>query len=183
MNRRQAVSTVAVIVGGTVVGSNLLLTGCKPKETKTASPTDFSAEDIALLDEVAETIIPETNTPGAKAAKVGAFMKVMVTDCYDEKNQQVFAEGLAALKAKDFMALDAAKRKELLIALDKEQKDYATKKKPEDPPHYFKLMKDLTVQGYFTSEVGATKALRYEPVPGKYEGCIPYNKGDKAWAT
>jgi Gluconate 2-dehydrogenase subunit 3 len=182
MNRREAVSTVAVIVGGTVVGSSLLLEGCKQKETKT-SLTDFSADDIALLDEVAETIIPATNTPGAKAAKVGAFMKVMVTDCYDEASQKVFAEGLAALQVKNFMGLDAAKKKELLIALDKEQKDYSAKKKPEDPPHYFRLMKDLTVQGYFTSEIGATQALRYSAVPGKYEGCIPYKKGDKAWAT
>jgi hypothetical protein len=110
-------------------------------------------------------------------------MKVMVKDCYDEKNQKIFAEGMDALRAKDFMSLDAAKKKELLVTLDKEQKEYTSKKKPEDPPHYFKLMKDLTVQGYFTSEVGATKALRYVPVPGKYEGCMPYNKGDKAWAT
>lgn len=182
MNRREAVSTVAVILGGTVVGSSLLLTGCKQKETKT-SPTDFSAEDIALLDEVAETIIPATATPGAKAAKVGEFMKVMVTDCYDATNQKIFAEGIDALKAKDFMSLDAAKKKELLITLDKEQKEYTAKKKPEDPPHYFKLMKDLTVQGFFTSEVGATQALRYVPIPGKYEGCMPYKKGDKAWAT
>ena len=79
--------------------------------------------------------------------------------------------------------MNATKKKELLVALDKEQKEYTSKKKTEDPPHYFKLMKDLTVQGYFTSEIGATKALRYVPVPGKYESCIPYKKGDKAWAT
>jgi hypothetical protein len=43
-------------------------------------------------------------------------------------------------------------------------------------------MKQLTMLGYFTSEVGSTQALRYVPVPGKYEGCIPYKKGDRAWA-
>ncbi|MBZ5855680.1 gluconate 2-dehydrogenase subunit 3 family protein [Flavihumibacter profundi] len=189
MNRREAVSAVAVIVGGTMVGSGLL-TGCKPAEEKKASPTDFTADEIALLDEVAETIIPTTNTPGAKAAKVGAFMKVMVTDCYDETNQKIFVDGIAALGTasekkfgKGFMKLDPQQKKELLTELDKEQKEYSGKKKPEDPPHYFKLMKDLTLQGYFTSEIGATQALRYVPVPGKYEGCIPYKKGDKAWAT
>ncbi|GAO44232.1 gluconate 2-dehydrogenase subunit 3 family protein [Flavihumibacter petaseus] len=189
MNRRKAVSTVAVILGGTMVGSQLFLTGCK-QEPKRASLTDFTPDDIALLDEVGETIIPTTDTPGAKAAKIGAFMKVMVTDCYEEKNQKAFVEGLTALEAasdkqfgKNFMNLDAAQKKELLTALDKEAREYQKNKKDEDPSHYFKMMKDLTLQGYFTSEVGATKALRYVPVPGKYEGCIPYKKGDRAWAT
>ena len=71
----------------------------------------------------------------------------------------------------------------LLVDLDKEAKEYQKTKKPEDPNHYFRMIKELTLMGFFTSEVGATKALRYVAVPGKYEGCIPYNKGDKAWAT
>ena len=62
-------------------------------------------------------------------------------------------------------------------------KAYQKAKKETDPTHYFKMMKELTLLGFFTSEIGATKALRYVAVPGKYEGCIPYNKGDKAWAT
>jgi len=69
------------------------------------------------------------------------------------------------------------------VELDKEAKDYMSKKKPDEPSHYFRMMKELTLWGYFTSEVGATKALRYVAVPGRYEGCIPYKKGDKAWAT
>jgi hypothetical protein len=122
MNRREAVSTVAVILGGTVVGSNLLLTGCKQKETKT-SPADFSAEDIALLDEVAETIIPETSTPGAKAAKVGEFMKVMVTDCYDEKKKFCRRNRCRP----NFMNLDAA-RKECWLRLIKNRRNMLREK-------------------------------------------------------
>ena len=53
----------------------------------------------------------------------------------------------------------------------------------EIPNHYFKLMKELTLLGYFSSEIGATKALRYIAVPGHYDGNLPYKKGDKAWAT
>ncbi len=135
-----------------------------------------------IINEHNQGFIKSCNA-GAKAAKVGEFMKIMVKDCYDATNQKIFAEGMDALKAKDFMGLDAAKKKELLITLDKEQKEYTAKKKPEDPAHYFKLMKDLTLQGFFTSEVGATQALRYVPIPGKYDGCMPYKKGDKAWAT
>ncbi|HRN58497.1 MAG TPA: gluconate 2-dehydrogenase subunit 3 family protein, partial [Agriterribacter sp.] len=120
MNRREALSRVALILGGTVVGANAFLEGCKPADEKAAAGT-FSNSDIAYLDEIAETIIPTTNTPGAKAAGVGAFMTVMVNDCYDEKDQQVFFEGMQLLHeaskqkfGKSFMDIDAAERKTLL---------------------------------------------------------------------
>jgi Gluconate 2-dehydrogenase subunit 3 len=71
----------------------------------------------------------------------------------------------------------------LLIELDKEQKEFQKTKKKEDPTHYFRMMKELTLTGFFTSEAGATKALRYDAVPGKYDGCLPYKKGDRAFAT
>ncbi len=196
MNRRDALSRVALILGGTVVGANVFLDGCKPADKKTTGESDttmagsFSNDDIAYLDEIAETIIPETDTPGAKAAKVGAFMTVMVNDCYSVGDQKIFKEGMITLNdackkknGKSFIECDAAQRKAILIDIDKEAKDYQASKKKEDPNHYFRLMKELTLLGYFTSEPGATKALRYVAVPGKYEGCIPYKKGDRAWAT
>lgn len=189
MNRREALSRVAVLVGGSIVGAEFFLSGCKPGD-KAAAGLPLSAEDMAYLDEIAETILPATSTPGAKDAKVGAFMNTMVTDCYEEKDQKIFLEGMGKLNAAcskmhghDFMKATPEHRKELLTALDKEAKDYQKSKKPEDPAHYFSLMKQLTLLGFFTSEVGATKALRYIAVPGKYEGCITYKKGDKAWAT
>jgi hypothetical protein len=83
---------------------------------------------------------------------------------------------------KSFMESTPEQRHELLVGLDKEAKEYGKNKKPEDPSHYFSLMKQMTLMGFFTSKEGATKALRYVAVPGKYEGCIPYKKGDKAWA-
>ena len=59
----------------------------------------FTAADVALLDEIADTILPETSTPGAKAASTGAFMALMVTDVYTDANQQVFRDGMTALDA------------------------------------------------------------------------------------
>lgn len=198
MNRRDALSRVALILGGTVVGANVFLEGCKPadkkegddkKDTASSAPL-FAATDAAYLDEIAETIIPATDTPGAKAAKVGAFMTVMVTDCYPAADQKTFVEGMKKLdeaskkkNSKSFLESTADERKALLIDIDKEAKDYMASKKKEDPKHYFRMMKELTLLGYFTSEPGATLALRYSAVPGKYEGCIPYKKGDRAWAT
>jgi len=190
MNRREALNQVALLLGGTIVGGSLFLEGCKTADKKMAVGLPLTKEQIAFLDEIAETIIPATDTPGAKAAQVGEFMQVMVTDCYEEKDQKIFLEGLNKINEasdkkyqKDFMAISPEQRKELLTGIDKEAKDYVAAKKKEDPNHYFSLMKQLTLLGFFSSEVGATKALRYVAIPGKYEGCIPYKKGDKAWAT
>ncbi len=186
MNRREAISSVALLLGGTIIGSQAFLTGCKPANTDIS----FSPDDIAYLDEVSETILPKTSTPGAKEAKVGTFMTVIVKDCYEPRDQKVFMDGLKELEKaskkmnnKGFMESTPEQRHNLLVALDKEQVDYQKNKKKEDPSHYFRMMKELTLWGFFTSEVGATQALRYVAVPGKYEGCIDYKKGDKAWAT
>ncbi len=187
MNRREAISSVALLLGGTIIGSQAFLTGCK---TSTGEGVSFSPTDIAYLDEVAETILPKTSTPGAKDAKVGQFMTVIVTDCYEPKDQKVFMDGMKELEkaskklnSKGFMESTPEQRHTLLVALDKEASDYQKSKKKEDPNHYFRMIKELTLWGFFTSEPGATQALRYVAVPGKYEGCIPYKKGDKAWAT
>ena len=192
MNRRDALSRVALLLGGSVIGAEAFLSGCKTS-TKYGESINFTPDDIAFLNEVAETILPATNTPGAKEAKVGEFMAVIVKDCYEEKDQKTFLEGMKKLSegggsggvgnGKAFMEATPQERHDMLVALDKEAKEYGKTKKPEDPSHYFSLIKQLTLWGYFTSEPGATKALRYVAVPGRYEGCIPYKKGDKAWAT
>lgn len=190
MNRRDALSRVALILGGTVIGANIFLEGCKPADRKAMTGLDFKPEDIAYLDEIADTILPTTaSSPGAKAAAVGTFMTVMVKDCYEEKEQQIFIEGMNKLQDackkkndKYFMECTPQQRHDLLVELDKEQSDHTKNKKKEDADHYFRMMKELTLLGYFTSEIGATKALRYVESPGRYEACIPYKKGDKAWA-
>jgi hypothetical protein len=116
-------------------------------------------------------------------------MTVMVNDCYEEKDQKIFHEGMAKLndlsnKTYDnsFVKITPQQRHDLLIKLDSEQKEYMKNKKEEDPSHYFRMMKELTLLGYFTSKIGCTEARRYFETPGKFEGDIPYKKGDKAFA-
>jgi hypothetical protein len=150
----------------------------------------FSQADVDFLNEVGETILPATDTPGAKAANVGAFMQIMVSDCYEAKDQEIFMKGMAELNTaskkhhnKTFMESTSEERTAFLTALDQEAKEYQKNKKQEDPTHYFTMMKQMTLSGLFTSKIGATEVLRYVAVPGKFEGCVPYTKGEKAWAT
>jgi len=176
---------VALATGGVVIGGEFFLAGCKSKDVVVAG-TAFSNDNIAFLDEVAETIIPKTTTAGAKEAEVGKFMTVMVNDCYEKADQKIFHDGMKKLDeackkmhGHSFIKAEAAHRKELLTSIDKEAKEYMKNKKKEDPNHYFFLMKQLSLLGYFTSKPGLEQNFDYQQVPGKFNGAVPYKKGDK----
>ena len=186
LDRRAAIERVMALVGGTLVGGSALWSGCR------RAPSDKAGQpkvDVALLDQVAETILPATDTPGAKAAKVGAFMAMMVADCYDEAEQRTFYQGIEQLDQRsrtvnrvDFLAATPAQRTALLTTLDREQHDYMAAKQTDQPAHYFRMMKELALLGYFTSELGATQSLRYVAVPGRYDPCLDLQPGQRSWA-
>lgn len=210
MNRRDLLKQIAILTGGVVIGGEVFLTGCK---TAPKAEMGFTPANISLLDEVGETILPATTTPGAKAARIGEFMKVIVTDCYEEKDHKIFMEGIGNLEeackkvtGKSFLNCTPQERHDFLAGLDKEAKEYQKKKKEFDrqnqetkqkeqtdkgekdpikeemPTHYFTMIKQLTLWGYFTSKEGVMEALQYVPVPGKFVGCVDYKKGDKMLA-
>src|SRR6188474_2158731 len=97
MNRRDLLKMVAAATGGVVIGGEFFLAGCKNPEAGVGESATFAESDIAFLDEVAETIFPKTTTPGAKDAKVGQFMTVMVTDCYEKTDKEAFHKGIKQL--------------------------------------------------------------------------------------
>jgi hypothetical protein len=185
MDRREYLKQIALLTGAAVVGADLFFTGCTPG----GADGYFSKTQIALLDEIGETILPTTDTPGAKAAEVGRFMEVMVRDCYTPAQQIVFKEGLASIDemskktyGMEFVRTTPPQKHELLVQLEKEAKEFNEKKEKEKPVHYYTMMKQLTLWGFFTSETGMTKTLRHIPAPGKYDGSLPYKQGEKAWA-
>jgi hypothetical protein len=218
ITRREAMIRVTALLGGVaLIGGSALITGCRDK-TDYGAP--FTADDIAFLDEVADTILPPTSTPGAKAAKTGAFMALMVHDSYHPDDQKIFREGMKKLDDATkkmhnvtFMQASPEQRLAVLVPLDREQRSisqaqedawrkktlaYLTDERKESAPgtdvgaatavqegtpnHYFRMMKELALLGYFTSEIGCTQAQRYAETPGRYDPCAPYTPGDKAWA-
>ena len=237
VNRREAIRRVSFMLGGVaLVGGSGLLTACeKPRTPVEGPPGKFTADDIAYLDEIADTILPTTaKSPGAKAAKTGAFMALMVTDSYGPDEQRVFRDGMrkvddATKKANNvsFMAATPQQRLAVLTLLDREQKtamdareaaerkkkglaplpvnetepkadanlpDERTENAPgadaggapavveDSPPHYFRMMKELALLGFFTSDIGYNKAMRYVESPGRFDPCLPYTAGEPAWA-
>ena len=189
IDRREAVRRVSMMLGGVaLIGSDTFLTGFRraPSSEELAGDGLFTPADIAWLDEVADTILPTTSTPGAKAAKVGPFMAMMVIDTYQEPQQKIFVEGMRTLEAEcvkvngaGFMAATPAQRLALLERIDREAHDA---QKPPGGAHYFRMIKELTLLGYFTSEIGCTQAQRYVETPGRFAPCVPYTKGEKSWA-
>ena len=181
ISRREALKYAATIMGGTIIGAEAFLTGCTAKNNR----SEFLSEaDVQLLDEIGETILPESShSPGAKAAQIGAFMNVMVADCYSERDQNIFLSGLDEIRCaanekygNEFLNISPAERLELLSEYDR-----LARQNTDEVPHFFAMMKQLTILGYFTSQPGVTQAMRYDPVPGGYNGCVEYKPGDKAW--
>jgi hypothetical protein len=233
IDRREAIKRVSAMLGGIAfVGGSSLLTACERRATGDARFTDFTADEVAFLDEIAETILPETSTPGAKAAQTGAFMALMVKDSYSADDQKTFRDGMRAVddetrKAHSvtFMAATPAQRLPVLERLDRVQRAHSVAREnaqrkqkglaplppdatppegnlsdqrqeaelggeagtaaaitAETPAHYFRMMKELALLGYFTSEIGCTQAQRYAETPGRYDPCLPYKAGEKSWA-
>lgn len=217
MNRRELLQMVATMTGMAVIGGEAFAVHAEASVSNASALSHaglrFSARDINLLDEIAETIIPKTDTPGAKAAKVGRFMEIMVRDCYTSAQQAAFLDGLKnfpglclAQYQKSFFSMNPKQRHELLVSLEKEAKSFNAGQSERDkelrhalenenkdnnfalqkefeslPKHFYTMVKQLTLLGFFTSETGTTKTLRYIAVPGRYDGNVPYIKGQRAW--
>ncbi len=184
MNRREALIRMALLIGASTVG--LRLQSAEPAAKPGEGGVTWDTGDLALLDEIGDTIIPETDVPGAKAAGIGAFIAMMLRDCYSSQEQAVVHEGVANLAKTfetrfgvPFIRGKAEDRTAFLNELDREQK-HATAERHAGP-HYFRVLKELTVLGYFSSEIGGTKALQYVEVPGGFNGSAPYKKGDRSW--
>lgn len=139
----------------------------------------FTDPEFELIEQITETLIPPTSTPGAMQAKVPLFIDLVVKDCLKDADQLLIRKGLKDLQTVfkgSFENLSAEEKTKMLRDID----DAAFKDQPNAT--WFRIFKKLATIGYFTSQEGMNKALRYIKVPGDYKACTPYAKGDKAQA-
>lgn len=189
MNRRTAITHVATMLGGVLSAPTLL--AMSRREGHTASegfPMEFNLTESQrmIVEEVAEMIIPKTATPGAKDVGVPAFIVMMLQDCYKTPEHKSFVEGLLYLENKQFLNLSAEQKMAVLkqVEIDsvEEMKAYQIQQTKmgdnEDREQmaaqakglpFWRLMKELTMLGYFTSEQGMKSSFEYVPIPGKVE--------------
>jgi hypothetical protein len=151
----------------------------------------------ATLVTMTDLIIPETDTPGAKAVRVNEFIDLILTDWAHDDERQRFLAGLDqvdkrsnALFAKDFVEASSVQQDALLRELD--QRLAIAREELANHPYvrrthndqlegdFFGVVKRLTLYGYYTSEIGFTKELRKEIIPGAYHGCTPVTDTSKA---
>ena len=200
LNRRELLQRVAGLMGGAISAPAVLgvLNGCSAKPSASWQPLFLSKEEGAMVEDVAELILPRTATPGARDVGVPAFIDVILKDAYPAEDQARFISGLKDFDAeaqrahgKPFLELQTAQRMSLLqqahdaaAAAEKEQADNevpaAERKRP-----FVLMMKELTLLGFFSSQAGATQVLQYEAVPGGFQACIPIAQAGngKQWAT
>ena len=180
MNRREALKTSTIFVGGAILAASGVLEACATRVAKTSAVLGPADQD--LFEEIADTLLPTTaSSPGAKAAGVGAAVNLILTDCYDAKAQRRVVDGLKEFRATcrrrgvaHFVGLPRAQRERLLRDVDAEAR------KAGDS-HYYRLVRELAEGAYWSSETGMTKALRYVRTPGRWVGCVPLEPGQPAW--
>jgi hypothetical protein len=197
MNRREALKRVAWLMGGTVSASGILAIerGYSATTATASKPVVLKPPQVAIVSAVAEIMSPRTDTPGALDVGVPGFIDLMLRDVYTQDDRERYLAGVAELDAaahgehgKKFVALESAQQIALVrkfhdAALIEERRllrSHAHLRRP-----FILMTKELTLLGFFTSDVGATQVLQYVAVPGSFHACIPLEQAGngKTWAV
>jgi len=212
IDRREALRRAALLLGGALSASTVagVLAGCEARRTPDGAwaPRALSSDQLDLVATIAEHILPETDTPGARAVGVHRFIDAMLADSFPDEERRHFLAGLSDVDARAqrscgraFLRCATLEQRAVLDQLDREA-FAATASPPDRLPEtpgsrpgsdtdpgrksgvpFFRTMKELTLVAYYTSEAGATRELRHAPVPGRFEGCVPLDQIGRAWAV
>lgn len=179
VDRRALLLGAVVLLGG--AGALSRFTGKSSRDASTSGP-GMNAEQFALLEQVTETMIPTTDTPGAIAAGVPVFMRHMLAEWASSASRMELAEVLEGVEkhawakfGAAFVELPPERRYEVVRGFDEERLGRKN-------PAYTKF-KYLVLVGYYQSEIGATQELRYELVPGAWRSCVPFSEIGRATAV
>lgn len=198
MDRREALKTSTLLLGYALSASAVagVLAGCKADGTVRTSgelkwsPTFFKSDQIDTIAEIAETILPRTETPGAKDVYAHQFIDAMLANHYQPDEQNHFLKGFQDFNDRcqasfgdTFLSADRDARHTLLSAYEEEMKQWQA---PVNSEHkirpFYRTIKELTVLGFFTSEKIGEEFLSYDPIPGNYEPCVPVDEIGPAWS-
>ncbi len=182
IDRREALRRAALMLGGALSASTMagVLAGCEARRVPDVawSPRAFTPEQLELVATIAEHILPETDTPGARAVGVHRFIDALLAETYPTDARREFLGGLAEIDARSragsgrpFLQASTGEQRSLLERLD------------HDAQPFFRDLKELTLLGYYTSEIGATRELHHAPLPGRFEGCVPLAQIGRTWAV
>ena len=173
MKRREALKTSIFLTGCGLSAATIssIVSGCQP-EVKEFADSFLGHDQVSLLAEIVETIIPTTDSPGAKAAGVHMVIDQYVRDNFTSEEQEMFKAAISGIAEAGFAKMNNEERESFLVGMEA----------PEDSPNPFEVLRGLTCQAYFTSEVGATEALAFDPIPGEWKACIDVSEVGKAWA-
>jgi len=191
IDRREALRHAALLLGGALAAPTIagVLAGCQARRVPDSAwaPRALTPAQAELVATVAEHILPETDTPGARAVGVHRFIDAMLAESYPATERERFLAGLADLDSRaqrscgrPFLHCATQAQRTLLDQLDGAA-FVATPERDEVP--FFRTFKELTLLGYYTSEIGATRELHNLPVPGRFEGCVPLAQVGRTWAV
>ena len=225
IDRREALRRAALLLGGALSAPAIagVLAGCESRHAAGSAwaPRALTTEQAELVATIAERILPETDTPGARGAGVHRFIDTMLAEYYPDGERQHFLAGLAEVDARArrgcgraFLRCGAEEQRAVLDQLDREafaapaprpvpdpaketERGAADTKAPAELKSdsvqraapgrrevpFFRMMKELTLLGYYTSEIGATRELHHAQVPGRFEGCVPLTRIGRTWAV
>ena len=199
MNRRELLLAAISTMAGVMVGSPTLRVIAGAAPTASASRAVLQGHQPEMVRVLAEMIIPATDTPGAIEAGVPRFIEMMVANWYTDTERGIFLDGLAALDAScrtaygtDFLGCSAEQRIAALSEAEKSAVAYVSPLPPgflatmakliDERTPFFAKLKELTVVGYFSSELGATEFLEYNPMPMRYDGDFDFAEVGTHWS-
>lgn len=178
MERRDILKASAIFLGYGLVGgtSIAVLNGCKADKSVDWKPSFFTQDQVNIIAEAAERIIPKTDTPGAKEALVHRYIDEAIKNNFKKEEQENALQAVSTFDQlsndkyqKNFVAISDVEKDDILQTLA----DASKKDSKSGIGQIFPQLKSLVAAGYFTSEIGATQALVHDPIPGPYIGCVP----------
>ncbi|PHN08151.1 gluconate 2-dehydrogenase subunit 3 family protein [Flavilitoribacter nigricans] len=196
MNRRTALRNTGLLTGGTALAPALLslLQSCQSENRLDWQPQFFTEDEALFVTAFADTLIPQTDTPGALDVKVDLFLDKVFAMAYDAESQEQVREDIAAFNAKaaeaygaPFADLSDEDRAAVFRAAEADSGKFrgqvwGTAVGEQEPIGFYRSLKMMVIGAYLSSEKIGTEVLRYDPIPGGYDGCMPLESGDRKWS-